>query len=855
MAEGKLGDCDCVTAKVRIRPVRCILMKSFPLVCAALGSLLLLAAPLFAQVPQLINYQGRIAVGTVNFQGSGAFKFALVNAAGTTTYWSNDGTSAAGAQPASGVVLTVTKGLYSVLLGDTSLSGMPMAIPATVWTNADVRLRVWFNDGTSGWQLLTPDQRLAPNGYLSDGSVAAATIADGAITSPKLANGAITSPKLASGAVTNAQLADGSITSAKIAAGTTLGDQSVAGTAQTAAANTSYLASNAAATTFTLPATANVGDVINVSGAGGGGWSAAFNGPWLPRESLREWRALASSADGSKLVAVVQNGLIYTSTDSGVSWTPRESSRTWLAAASSADGSKLAAVVLGGQIYTSADSGVSWTPRESSRPWRSVASSADGSKLVAVADESQIFTSTNSGVSWTPRENFREWIAVASSADGAKLVALDQFARIYTSTDSGVSWTQRESNRNWRAVASSSDGAKLVAAEYGGQLYTSTDSGVTWTAREINRVWTAVASSADGSKLAAVEYGGVIYGSTDSGVSWTPRESGRQWQAVASSSDGSKLAAAGSSTQIYTALNGLSGAQGESVSLVYLGNGQWQPVNQGWTVNGGNIYRNSGRVGIGTLNPACPLDVIGASDIASSGDIYVRYITSNNWAVEGPNIASVSIRGAAYVSAIGYISISDARMKNIVGRSAGAADLQTLLGLEITDYRFKDAVAKGSTPQKKVIAQQVEKIFPQAVSQGTDVVPDIFKKATIKDGWVMLATDLKKGDRVKLIGAQAQGIHEVSEVEARRFRTGFPSADGEVFVYGREVKDFRQVDYEAIAMLNVSATQELARRVQAQEEENSALKKQVAALAAKLELVTAAPPKARARTAKLAVRK
>ena len=35
---------------------------------------------LHAQVPQLINYQGRVAVGTVNFDGSGQFKFALVNA-------------------------------------------------------------------------------------------------------------------------------------------------------------------------------------------------------------------------------------------------------------------------------------------------------------------------------------------------------------------------------------------------------------------------------------------------------------------------------------------------------------------------------------------------------------------------------------------------------------------------------------------------------------------------------------------------------------------------------------------------------------------------------------------------------
>jgi len=48
---------------------------------------------------------------------------------------------------------------------------------------------------------------------------------------------------------------------------------------------------------------------------------------------------------------------IYTSTDSGVTWTPRENIRDWLGVASSADGSKLVAIAFQGQIYTSTDSG------------------------------------------------------------------------------------------------------------------------------------------------------------------------------------------------------------------------------------------------------------------------------------------------------------------------------------------------------------------------------------------------------------------------------------------------------------------------------------------------------------------
>src|SRR4051812_50120788 len=77
-----------------------------------------IATILQAQVPQLINYQGRVVVGTTNFNGAGQFKFALVNANGTQTFWSNDNTSVAGSQPTAAVTNNVPNGLYSGVLGD-----------------------------------------------------------------------------------------------------------------------------------------------------------------------------------------------------------------------------------------------------------------------------------------------------------------------------------------------------------------------------------------------------------------------------------------------------------------------------------------------------------------------------------------------------------------------------------------------------------------------------------------------------------------------------------------------------------------------------------------------------------------
>ena len=119
-------------------------------------SLALAAASTFGQVPGLINHQGKVTVGSTNYTGTGLFKFAFVNAAGDTTYWSNDGTSSGGTEPAAAVSLAVAHGIFSVNLGDTNVANMTQTVPASAFSTDAAYLRVWFNDGVNGSQLLTP---------------------------------------------------------------------------------------------------------------------------------------------------------------------------------------------------------------------------------------------------------------------------------------------------------------------------------------------------------------------------------------------------------------------------------------------------------------------------------------------------------------------------------------------------------------------------------------------------------------------------------------------------------------------------------------------------------------------------
>lgn len=125
----------------------------------------------FAQVPTVIGYNGRVQAAGRPFSGMGEFKMALVDAKGLTTLWSNDGTSMAGSEPKAVVNLSVTNGLFSVMLGDEEVRGMQPILPS-VFAAEEVWLRVWFNDGTHGFQQLVPDQRLGSAGYAMKAAMA-----------------------------------------------------------------------------------------------------------------------------------------------------------------------------------------------------------------------------------------------------------------------------------------------------------------------------------------------------------------------------------------------------------------------------------------------------------------------------------------------------------------------------------------------------------------------------------------------------------------------------------------------------------------------------------------------------------
>ena len=168
---------------------------------------------------------------------------------------------------------------------------------------------------------------------------------------------------------------------------------------------------------------------------------------------------------------------------------------------------------------------------------------------------------------------------------------------------------------------------------------------------------------------------------------------------------------------------------------------------------------------------------------------------------------------------------SDERIKANITQSNTANDVNSLKNLTVRDFKYKDKVQNSNEFKKGFIAQEVERVFPEAVNKTVNFIPNIYqiaKNIKINDEAQTLTLsvdsldELKIGDKIRLISKSKYEL-EVTAVEGTSFTVkGWTEKDTKnVFVYGKQVNDFRVVDYDRIFTLNVSVTQALIQEVDA----------------------------------------
>ncbi len=185
--------------------------------------------------------------------------------------------------------------------------------------------------------------------------------------------------------------------------------------------------------------------------------------------------------------------------------------------------------------------------------------------------------------------------------------------------------------------------------------------------------------------------------------------------------------------------------------------------------------------------------------------------------------SNYSIRADHNIRAHAFHALSDQRIKTNFQRSNNLSDLAILNKIQVTDYKHIDTLSKGSANKKGFIAQQVESVYPEAVKKSRAFVPDIysFSIAAEQDNntnSLLVSMDvehkLEKGDVIKFYTDSEEYRQEVLEIISPvQFRVA--AIDDEfvqLFIFGKEVDDFRSVDYDQVFTLGASAITELSRQ-------------------------------------------
>jgi hypothetical protein len=245
------------------------------------------------------------------------------------------------------------------------------------------------------------------------------------------------------------------------------------------------------------------------------------------------------------------------------------------------------------------------------------------------------------------------------------------------------------------------------------------------------------------------------------------------------------------------------------------------------------LQRSGGNVGIGTATPRAPLEVSGSA-LYDLTDQYHRFysmygglaiVYANNAEPDATQSHNYSIIASDRIWASEFNAVSDRRIKEIVGHSSSKEDLTLIQKLRVTDYRMVDKVKDGNSVHKGFIAQEVEKVIPEAVSISPGFIPNIFAPALVdqfdtKGKCVTLSLtnshSLKVGDIIRVFADESTQELTVQSVKSPKSIVIGPleKSPRQVFVYGQKVSDFRSVNYDRIFTTGISAIQELAKQVE-----------------------------------------
>lgn len=170
---------------------------------------------------------------------------------------------------------------------------------------------------------------------------------------------------------------------------------------------------------------------------------------------------------------------------------------------------------------------------------------------------------------------------------------------------------------------------------------------------------------------------------------------------------------------------------------------------------------------------------------------------------------------------MGFYATSDNRIKNIIEQPIDVSIIDLIKPVQFT---YKDIVKNGPTLKLGFIAQNIKEYIPGATTIRKDTIPDIFKKCNIiqySDNKIMIELpnhNLNIGDNIKVMLNERDMIGIVVPIhnvlnndlfELSSDELKLDETQKELFIYGREVDDLLDVDYNSISTLIFAGVKDL----------------------------------------------
>jgi hypothetical protein len=234
---------------------------------------------------------------------------------------------------------------------------------------------------------------------------------------------------------------------------------------------------------------------------------------------------------------------------------------------------------------------------------------------------------------------------------------------------------------------------------------------------------------------------------------------------------------------------------------------------------------SNGRVGIGLTNPAANIHVAAGTGVQSGFATYFNFgYTTFGSGSSGNASVAVKVTGSVWATD-SVLSTSDIRIKNDIQDIIDDSALQIILAIEPKTYKYIDKIDRFDKRVYGFIAQQIRDVIPGAVNIQLSYIPNIMLLANYNNNIITFSSQpnyvIKYNDKIKCYDKNNKEIFVIVEeiINVLTFRIKELDnvyTDTNIFVYGCEVEDFHTLDKTYIYTLNVCATQELNRRIEAQ---------------------------------------